>query len=230
MILICLVVGNLEALEAVKMGQACCGMETPTWLQVQTDFRERLKLTANRNKSVQVLNLIVAEVWVELMYDLIEELKTNPLDIGAYEVRVESGSPKTWPIIEKAIGIDNDDVAAGTPVRFTASVYYEGKPDLELKLYGDKKEGFAARLLPDIDIELKYFELRAEVHIEFSVLERYLEFYFTKRPELHWDLDADATRLHIPIPASALLDEKLTDVLASINEKNPRRLNMGSQS
>ena len=57
------------------------------------------------------------------MHDLMEGLKTNPLDIGAYEVKVESGSPKTWPIIEQAIGIDNDDVAAGTPVRFTASVF-----------------------------------------------------------------------------------------------------------
>ena len=51
------------------MGQACCGMEAPTWLQVQTDFRTRLKMTANRNKSVQVLNLIVAVCSVLSWFD-----------------------------------------------------------------------------------------------------------------------------------------------------------------
>lgn len=34
-------------------------------------------------------------------------------------------------------------------------MYSEGKPELELKLYGDKKEGFAAKLLPDIEIEVR---------------------------------------------------------------------------
>lgn len=60
---------------------------------------------------------------MNLMEGLIKDLKHTPLDLGVYEVRVESGSPKTWPIIEEAIGIDNDEVVAGTPVRFTAKVF-----------------------------------------------------------------------------------------------------------
>jgi hypothetical protein len=156
---------------------------------------------------------------------MLDKAKQDTFPVKPYEMHIVSGEIGNCPHIRDVKLVKGDP---GLPVEFTCEVHYSGKPELKFKLKGEPGS-FASHLLPDVLVELHTISFTAKIHVESSMKNNYAKFYFIEKPDLVWDLEVEVSHLNIPIHIEDMLDNRVEQEFAKINEEHPHEVKFAAE-
>jgi len=172
-----------------------------------------------------VMNAIAAELWPGMSEAILQKFKQQTFRMKPYEMHIVDGRPGECPQMSNVVLIKGEE---GQPTRFNCDMTYEGKPDLDFRLRGEKGS-FVSHILPTVGVELHWVRFEAQVHVEMSLNRQYVRFFFLEPPKAKWDLDIEVSKLEIPIDVEEMLDDKLEKHFAQFTAEDPYLVRLASK-